>query len=529
MFLLLFLINFGQSFQYYSIETPPNVTEFERLHQLVHVKTILGHTVFKTISNKRCNTPLCVEETPPGAFRDTIRWQKKRYFRKGESDPLYPSSWHLHRVDPSVIRIPSTGIESIAIAIVDDGLQINHPDIAPNYNASISHDFNGHDANPTPYSSDSHGTSAAGVCCAAQNNVCSRGIVHSGIELGGIRLIADGTYDYQEAEGLTYANNAIRIYSCSWGPEDSGMDMVEPGPVVKEALKRAFDSGQNIYVWAGGNGRQNLDNSNYDGYANSPYVLAIGAIDYYNHQSYYSESGSNLLAVTPSSGTSGHGIITVQPIGCTHDFGGTSSAAPLAAGIIARMLQVRPDLRIRDVQHIVARYAIRINPTDASWSVSNIRGYQHSESFGFGLMRLPELLAGTQNHTLVRHPVNRMSASGRSPNDNIPLAGTSDGIYTVTPPHAVSFIERVLVTVTMTHSRRGQVHVQLRSPYATSTLASHRRDVSSGTSTWTYTSLRHWGERIASGEQWQVIFWDDTNDGYRGTVGSVKVEWFYCE
>lgn len=39
--------------------------------------------------------------------------------------------------------------------------------------------------------------------------------------------------------------------------------------------------------------------------------------------------------------------------GCTEGHTGTSAAAPLAAGMIALMLQVRPCLTWRDVQHII--------------------------------------------------------------------------------------------------------------------------------------------------------------------------------
>lgn len=83
-----------------------------------------------------------------------------------------------------------------------------------------------------------------------------------------------------------------------------------------------------IYVWAGGNGRGSGDNCNYDGYANSRFTIAIGAVDYLvrffflrltpppppilssspnvsmqGKQSYYSENCAALLACAPSSGS----------------------------------------------------------------------------------------------------------------------------------------------------------------------------------------------------------------------------------
>lgn len=47
--------------------------------------------------------------------------------------------------------------------------------------------------------------------------------------------------------------------------------------------------------------------------------------------------------------------------GCTEGHTGTSAAAPLAAGMIALMLQVRPCLTWRDVQHIIVFTATKVS------------------------------------------------------------------------------------------------------------------------------------------------------------------------
>lgn len=47
--------------------------------------------------------------------------------------------------------------------------------------------------------------------------------------------------------------------------------------------------------------------------------------------------------------------------GCTEAHTGTSAAAPLAAGMIALMLQVRPCLTWRDVQHLIAFTATKVD------------------------------------------------------------------------------------------------------------------------------------------------------------------------
>lgn len=446
----------------------------------------------------------------------------RRYYRNGVTDPLFPMQWHLRVVNYSETL---TG-RGVKIAIVDDGVQWRHPDLQSNYDAASSYDFDDRDNDPTPSGNDGHGTACAGVAAAVRNTVCGRGVA-SEASIVGIRLVSRSVYDYEEAQALSHKRDRIRIYSCSWGPEDSGEDMVEPGQVMRSILKRGFESERSIFVWAAGNGRHLSDSSNYDGYANSAYTFAIGAIDYSGAQAYYSESGANVMAVTPSSGTTGHGITTTDLMGyqgyssgeCTSGFGGTSSSAPLAAGIIATMLGGRPDLKTRDVQHLIARYATKINPSDGSWSTINRRGYTHSNAYGFGLLKVFPV-----PRDWVSVPEMRVVALATTLPSPLPM----DATVSITAPRSLSFIERVLVTVSMTHARRGQVLTSIRSPFATSILSEHRGDIHSGSITWTYSTLRHWGEDLNEGDVWTVVVRDDTNDGYRGTVQRVSVEWLGC-
>ncbi len=101
------------------------------------------------------------------------------------------------------------------------GAQTTHEDIRANYNPRGSTDINFHKSDPTPYSYDSHGTSAAGCASAAANNVCGVGTAPNS-QVSGIRLIAENTDDADEAEGLHFGvlNNENHIMSASWGPFD---------------------------------------------------------------------------------------------------------------------------------------------------------------------------------------------------------------------------------------------------------------------------------------------------------------------
>ena len=97
-------------------------------------------------------------------------------------------------------------------------------------------------------------------------------------------MIADYTTDAQEAQGLSYKNDLNQIYSNSWGPNDDGRRLEKPGRLTLSAMLDSVTNGRDgkgsIYVWAGGNGKSAGDNCNYDGYANSRFTIAIGAVDY---------------------------------------------------------------------------------------------------------------------------------------------------------------------------------------------------------------------------------------------------------
>lgn len=488
----------------YSIPQPLNQTAFALRHNLRFVTHVGGYDIYESRAKIHSR-----EDFPREMIPDVPKLQVKRYYRNGRSDPLYPAQFHLHD-NPYAVDSHECGVtgKGVRIAIVDDGIEHTHPDLADNYEASLSYDFNGHDADPMPNSYDGHGTSCAGVCCAVQNTVCGRGVAPKA-SIVGVRLIGGAVYDYEEAQALGLHADKIRIYSCSWGPADSGMDLVGPGRVTQEILRRGYESGRSIYVWAGGNGRQNADMSNYDGYANSPYTMAIGAIDHNGHQAYYSESGANIFAVTPSSG-GGKGISTTDLTGhhgygrgsCTHSFGGTSSAAPLAAGVIALMLEKRPELKNRDIQHIIATHSFKgLRGTD--WSRENARGYTHSNRFGFGLLKVPALLAAIDTHIMVPHPPSRYSERGKAQ---------------VTVARHFLFVEQVLLTLTVRTHKRGDVAVRLRSRDNTSILAKKRGDSFSGRFTWTFSSLRHWGEELRVGDVWEV-------DVQGGTLEKSQVDW----
>lgn len=198
----------------------------------------------------------------------------------------------------------------IVACIIDDGLEIDNPELIENYDPRASRDLNDNDFNPQPRYEDSnenkHGTRCAGEIAAKLNNsVCGVGVAFN-CRIGGIRLLDGKVTDRLEAEALSFNSNYIDIFSASWGPLDDGKTVDGPGVLAKQALVNGAMYGRNgkgtVYVWAAGNGGRFNDNCNCDGYTSSIYTITIGGVKKDGGMPVYSERCSATLASTFTSG-----------------------------------------------------------------------------------------------------------------------------------------------------------------------------------------------------------------------------------
>lgn len=142
--------------------------------------------------------------------------------------------------------------------------------------------------------------------------------------------------------------------------------------------------------------------------------VSTGAVDEFNKMPYYAEPCPNTLAVTYSNGhaMNDRTIVTTDTStkgGCTKGFTGTSAAAPIAAGMVALMLEVRPCLSWRDVQSILVYSAVKVDIKEAQW-VLNGAGFHHSDQHGFGLMDASRLTL-TAAHWPLLPPMMNFSTS----------------------------------------------------------------------------------------------------------------------
>ncbi len=470
--------------------------------------------------------------------QQVARQQSKRL----PSDPLYPQQWHL--ADANVQPAWAAGYtgDQVTIAIVDDGLQHAHPDLSAQYKSAGSWDFNGNDNDPSPVkligpNGDYHGTAAAGVAAADNDGAsCGVGVAYDA-GLAGIRLISDPVIDAQEAAALNYQWDTNSIYSNSWGPADDGATLLGPGPLTQAALQSGVTTGRggkgSIYVWAAGNGGLPIydDNVNYDGYANSRFTIAVGAVGDNGIRAPYSEPGAAMLVTAPSSGNGTITSITTTDLvgnvgynlaagtsgdcgigGTDTGFGGTSSAAPLVSGVVALMLEANQNLGWRDVQYILAQTAVKNDPTDAGWDANpdplavgvqnNGAGLHVNHKYGFGLVDAAAAVAMAKTWVNVpaavsiTSPLTLKVVNAIVP-DNNPGSGVPDTIY-VSQDIDLEHVEVVFNSSPFNASDpyRGDLEVVLTSPSGTQSILAeqHTNDEAAGYNNWKFMTVRNWGE-----------------------------------
>lgn len=388
-----------------------------------------------------------------------VNWATPNFFRSMRqhftpNDPLFPAQWHLNNTgsnsgipgavagaDPKLPQAWDVATGSgIVIAVLDDGIQTSHPDLAGNVFVNpgeiagngIDDDGNGHidDVNgrsfitsggvptdPNPPAGNEHGTSVAGIAAGVGNN--SLGITGAAFNARILpaQMFNGSTYvgDANTAQAIYYAAgrtadglgtwDAADIINCSWG-----------GGAANATLTNAF-------TWASTLGRGGLGVpvfiSSGNGFSSAVSypanlsgtlagVMAVGASNDIDTRAGYSNYGPQLDFVAPSSdfnrasvsvpngvattttdrtGTLGYNP-AASPTGdyTTNNFdtgfGGTSSASPLAAGIGAVVLSANPALTASQLKLLLRGTADKVGGVVYDGSGFNIQyGYGRLNAF----------------------------------------------------------------------------------------------------------------------------------------------------
>jgi hypothetical protein len=282
------------------------------------------------------------------------------------NDPFYPNSWHLSAIKANLAWDLSLGHNAPIVAVIDTGVETNHPDLSPNIwinpgevpanavdddgNGYVD-DYYGYDfayGDAVPDDMHGHGTACAGLAAGVGDNGIGITGVAPRARIMSIKAANDSGYFYDSATVPAYiyaADMGARIFSMSYYADSVS-------EAEKDALMYALRKGV-LPIAAAGNA-----NSVYPFYpAAYEMTMAVAAAATNLNKAGFSNFGSWVDVTAP-----GVSLYSTRIGGAfTSSFGGTSGATPIVAGLAALMWGANPSARRDNIRFAIENSAdIRI-------------------------------------------------------------------------------------------------------------------------------------------------------------------------
>ena len=470
------------------------------------------------------------------------------------SDTYFSFEWYLFTTRAVSAWKHATGL-GIKIAVFDQGIDATNHDLAANTAVSLGRTASNLSAGGAPVlATDNHGTLVAGVIAAARDGQGVVGVAYDA-QLVPIYTSASINQQYltEIKNAFSYARN-FDVLNDSWGfgnllAKDTNWAFLDNAndPAFAPAFQALHDLaayGRNglgtIVVQSAGNAFEFGDDTNLHNFQNSRYIITVGSTDYFGSSSSFSTTGASILVSAP--GGAGHrnfnSILTTDRSGSAGENAssvafsdGTSFSAPIVSGIVALMLQTNAHLGYRDVQQILAYTAHQTNIGIGTWADNGaidwngggLRYNSVAQSSGFGQVdALAAVRLAAAWNAPAQTDVNAIDVrASQTVNKAIPDNNLT-GVYNTIHISSALAVERVDVTVNITHPFIGDLEVTLFSPSGTASYLMYRPSQGSlsayGSSQdnvhFTFNTVLDWGE-AASGN-WTL----NVRDLQAGDTGS---------
>ena len=385
-------------------------------------------------------------------------------------------AWHYGLIDLPSAWALTTGSAAVLVAVVDDGIRFDHPDIGANL-TSDGYDFvstdvpyslcaggtvdntgdgDGYDSDPTdpasydyddvsrciigPSTLGNHGLHVAGTIGAVGSNGVGGTGVNWTVRIRPVRVldVAGFGTDYDVAQGILYAaglaadNGAGGTVHPTTGARVINMSLGVPSPstVLQSAVVAASDAGALIVASAGNSGGIE---PHYP--ADYPQVLSVSAVGPDGRLASYSSYGPTIDIAAPGGdmlfGDETFGVFstvwnfkTGTPAYAFYE--GTSMAAPHVSGVAALLLAREPGLTAADLRNRLTQYAV-----DAGNDGPDVL-------FGAGILNARNSLTRTSSlpHRVFARLYNAatgaiMGTQATGSDGSFAFTGLSDGVYQV--------------------------------------------------------------------------------------------------
>ncbi|MEM2924602.1 MAG: S8 family serine peptidase [Methanocellales archaeon] len=284
-------------------------------HQYIIINAIAANLPVKAIEKLRTHAKISYIEA------DSIA------HALGETTP-----WGIAKINATQVwtqyNNKGTGIK---VAILDTGIQYDHPDLKANIKGGVNFVGWTRDGNTNPkYWTDKngHGTHVAGIVAAVNNTIGVVGVAPEA-SLYAVKVLNDAGSGYYSdiVQGIEWSiNNNMQIISMSFGGTSDSQ-------ALKDACDKAKKRGIVLIAAAGnsGDGNPNTDNVLYPAKYDS--VIAVAATDSSDSVPSWSSDGSEVDVAAP-----GVSILSTYKGSSYATMSGTSMAAPHVTGTVALML-----------------------------------------------------------------------------------------------------------------------------------------------------------------------------------------------
>ena len=235
--------------------------------------------------------------------------------------------------------------ENVVIAVLDTGIDIEHPDLQDNIWKSYNAISGGKDITDVV----GHGTHVAGTACAVGGNGIGIAGVTWKCKILGIKFLGgkDGSGAlYDAVKGVRYVNSLARkhkdlrfVINASFGGGGYSSSM-------NNAIRQANSLGV-LFVAAAGNEHNNNDRKpSYPANYKQPNVISVAAIDKHGRLANFSNYGRKSVHIAAP----GVDIYSTLPKNEYTFYSGTSMAAPHVAGAIALLWAKYPRWKARNIR-----------------------------------------------------------------------------------------------------------------------------------------------------------------------------------
>jgi|GEM_PF-3517525 len=416
---------------------------------------------------------------------------------------------------PGITEVTGQGVVT---SIMEEGVEVSHPDLVGNYNSAYSWDYVDNNADPTgPHP---HGTSCAGLLAGVGGN--GLGVAGSAPKATLSPLRFSLSDDPSIVAAAQRSANVFRVKSMSYGWGSGWLG----GTIEYDGYKAAEDAGI-ILVQSATNSRSIGEGDVGTRPSNqSPKHLNIAAMNSDGKFSSYSSYGSNVFCTAPSgdSAQGKWGMATTDLIGTagynttssnytnkdfTNNFSGTSASCPGAAGVIALGVQAQPAMRSRMAQHLLVKTCRIVDPNDTNsnglgWR-ANAAGNKFNLNYGFGLIDAAAFVDMAKQYTGVTADASINSATV-TVNASVPT--TTSGLSRSISVSPNQPLEAVQLYVKLTSTTMWDLEAFLTSPQGLS-VPFFRQSNSGAVFTNTdlvFTTFAFWGQSSAG--TWTMTFYD---------------------